>query len=316
MKNPDGTPANAQLMATLYDKSLDQIKAHSWLFTPWQNIPLPSAVWNTGSWGSLRFNCFKRYERLTVPRIDFSHFDDSLFPQRWMSYGRRVGGARLRGKALARSVGAGLQTVEDAAVLHEVVVMKENDAVAATSVDESLQGRIGGLDILSEPPMMSKGAEQEAIPEIALRENLQETAFFYPQLQTDADGAVTMKFTLPESLTTWRFMGLAHTTDLCYGLLEGEAVAKKDLMVQPNMPRFLREGDQATVSARIINTSEGELSGTAYLTLTDPETEQTVYSQKVPFTVKAGETTNVQFTINNSLQAKRASSSAQCTIHN
>ena len=306
VKNPDGTPANAQLMATLYDKSLDQIKAHSWLFTPWQNIPLPSAVWNTGSWGSLHFNCFKRYERLTVPMIDFSHFDDSLFPQRWMSYGRRVGGTRLRGKALARSVGAGLQTVEDAAVLHEVVVMKENDAVAATSVDESLQGRIGGLDILSEPPMMSKGAEQEAIPEIALRENLQETAFFYPQLQTDADGAVTMKFTLPESLTTWRFMGLAHTTDLCYGLLEGEAVAKKDLMVQPNMPRFLREGDQATVSARIINTSEGELSGTAYLTLTDPETEAVVMTQQLPFSVKAGETTNVQFTINN----------AQLTINN
>ena len=109
-----------------------------------------------------------------------------------------------------------------------------------------------------------------------------------------------MKFTLPESLTTWRFIGLAHTTDLCYGMLEGETVTKKDLMVQPNMPRFLREGDKATISARVINTSEGDLSGTARLTLIDPETEQTVLTQSASFAVKAGQTASVQFTIDNS----------------
>ena len=310
VKTGDGTsPADAQLMATLYDKSLDQIKAHSWSFVPWQNIPLPSTYWSTGSWGNLRFSCFKRENKLSVPAINFTHFDESLFPKWWMGYGRRLGSVRVRGKALAaRSLGAGLPVAEEALVLKEVAVMKEYDGLATNSVDEALQGRIGGLDIVENgddlrsesAKMRLKGTEQEDIPEIMLRENLQETAFFYPQLQTDADGVVTLKFTLPESLTTWHFMGLAHTTDLCYGSLEGEAVAKKDLMVQPNMPRFVREGDQATISSRIVNTSDKDLNGTAYLTLTDPETEKTVYTQKVAFTVKAGETTSVMFNVQGS----------------
>ncbi len=147
--------------------------------------------------------------------------------------------------------------------------------------------------------MRLKGADnlEEEAPDVALRENLQETAFFYPQVTTDSIGLIKLKFTLPESLTTWRFLGVAHTTDLCNGELGGETVAKKDLMVQPNMPRFLREGDKATISTRVINTSEDNLSGTAYLTLTDPETEKAVYTQKVPFTVKGGETTSETFKV-------------------
>ena len=100
-----------------------------------------------------------------------------------------------------------------------------------------------------------------------LRENLNETAFFYPQLTTDSEGVITLKFTLPESLTTWRFLGLAHTKDLCYGMLQGEAVAKKDVMIQPNMPRFVREGDQAVLTARIFNTCDHAISGKARLRL-------------------------------------------------
>ena len=305
VKKPDGTPADAQLMATLYDKSLDQIVGHCWSFSPWQNTPMPSTYWTPGTWGALRLSGFMQQNHLSVQPIMYTHFDYSLFPQRWMS--NRLGGIRLRGvgkAAMARSVGAGL---EDASVLHEVVVMQANDAVAAKSVDESFQGRIAGLDIVANSGNLGSGSsarltgydggEEEAVPEVTLRENLQETAFFYPQLATDADGLVTLKFTLPESLTTWHFLGMAHTTDLCYGFLDGEAVAKKDLMVQPNMPRFLREGDQATISARIINTSERDLSGTAYLTLTDPETEKAVYTKKTPFTVKAGETTSVMFNV-------------------
>ena len=313
-KAEDGVPADAQLMATLYDKSLDQIVPNwKWWLSLWRNVPQPSTYWTTGSWGVLRFNGSKRDDYFDVKTIDFTHFDESLFPQEWGFGGsmrlRGVKGVKVRGM---RQVGNGLPAPEGA-VLKEVVVkseaidMKEFSGLSATPVDEALQGRIAGLDIVANSGNLGSGSsmrttgyddgEEEAVLNVALRENLQETAFFYPQLLADSTGLVTLKFTLPESLTTWRFMGLAHTTDLCNGTIEGEAVAKKDMMVQPNMPRFLREGDQGTISSRIINTSEHDLSGTAYLTLTDPETEKTVLSQKAAFSVKAGETTSVTFKV-------------------
>ena len=287
VKKPDGTPADALLMATLYDKSLDQIAAHQWSFAPGNYLPLPNTQWYYGSWGGLSLAAELYKAPLSVKDILLTHFDESLFPQRWM----RLGSVRVRGRALAKGVKADM-VMESAAApmaVEETVVMKANVA------DESLQGAIGALDVSGSSDAVDDGAE--AVPEVQLRENLQETAFFYPQLQTDSTGLVTLKFTLPECLTTWRFMGLAHTADLCYGLLESEAVAKKDLMVQPNMPRFLREGDQATITSRVINLSEKDLNGTAYLTLTDPETGKVVLSQKTAFSVKAGETTSVTFPV-------------------
>ena len=288
-----------QLMATLYDKSLDQIVAHDWSFSPYLSLSLPNTQWRHGYWGTLTLNGYMQQKELTVDDLSFTHFDESLFPQRWMTYGRslRLGAARpqaMLAKATANFEGMAMDD-SSANVLREVAVGSQK----AVSTDEALQGRIAGLDIADDAKAMGSGLPEEDSdqPEVPLRENLQETAFFYPQLLADSTGMVSLKFTLPESLTTWRFLGLAHTPDLCYGMLEGEAVAKKDLMVQPNMPRFLREGDKATISARVINTSERDLSGTAYLTLIVPETEQTVLSQKVPFAVKAGETSNVMFNV-------------------
>ena len=130
---------------------------------------------------------------------------------------------------------------------------------------------------------------------VQVRENLNETAFFYPQLTTAADGSVALKFTLPESLTTWRLLGLAHTKDLCYGTIEGLSVAQKDVMIQPNVPRFLREGDAATIAARIFNTSEKDLTGTAVLRLLNPETNAVVVELKQSVALKAGGTTPVAF---------------------
>ena len=91
--------------------------------------------------------------------------------------------------------------------------------------------------------------QEEVEQQVQLRENLNETAFCYPTLKTDCDGHVTLSFTLPESLTTWRFMGIANTVDMLYGYIDGEVIAQKDVMIQPNMPRFIREGDNATISS-------------------------------------------------------------------
>ncbi|MDE6807391.1 MAG: alpha-2-macroglobulin, partial [Prevotella sp.] len=128
-----------------------------------------------------------------------------------------------------------------------------------------------------------------------MRENLQETAFFYPQLATDDEGRVVLKFTLPESLTTWRFMGIAHTTDMMYGSLTDEVVAKKNVMIQPNVPRFIRVGDQAAISARVFNTGEKTVNGTVRMELIDPETEKVVYADEQPLEVAADSTFAISF---------------------
>ena len=134
--------------------------------------------------------------------------------------------------------------------------------------------------------------------EVQVRENLNETAFCYPTLQTDSDGNVSLSFTLPESLTTWRFMGIANTADMLYGYIDGEAIAQKDVMIQPNMPRFVREGDDATISARLFNTTDHSVSGTARLQLIDPNSEQVIYEQSAPFTIAANSSTAAQFVVN------------------
>ena len=276
VKKPDGSPADAQLMATLYDKSLDQIAGHDWGISLYRNLPLPNTRWAYPYWGGWNFDGSQKLKYQTVVPLDFSYFDHLLFPQRWMtrSRGIRVGSQRgMMAKA--------------------AMAVSETAMVEESKVFDCVENAIGAFEVSDDKKIEAK---EESVQ---LRENLQETAFFYPQLQADSEGRVALKFTLPESLTTWRFMGLAHTADMCYGQLEGEAVAQKDLMVQPNMPRFLREGDQATISARVINTCERDLSGTAYLTLTDPETDKTVLSQEAAFTVKVGETTSVQFTVDN-----------------
>ena len=114
-------------------------------------------------------------------------------------------------------------------------------------------------------------------------------------MTTDKTGRVTLSFTLPESLTTWRFMGVANTSDMLYGALEAETVAHKDLMVQPNLPRFLRLGDEAYISARITNCAGRPLKGQARLQLIDPQTNAVLYEKSQPFTTDGDQTVSVTY---------------------
>lgn len=282
---PDGTPADAQLMATLYDKSLDQLTSHSWQLAPVLALSMPSTHWSVPDFRSEGLFGNKNIQWLNVPNLEFNHFDYEVFPS--YSYGRRPIRLRGRGGVLydeAPMMMAAANT--EALVLQEVVVGKQS-----ADVDNSLQGRIAGMDIIGSKDEEPKQAE------VSVRENLQETAFFTPQLVCDSTGLVTMKFTLPESLTTWRFLGVAHTRDMMYGSISDETVARKDVMIQPNMPRFLRQGDEGTISARIMNMSDAPVSGTAMLQLLDPETEHVVLEQKQQVTVKDSSTVAVTFPV-------------------
>ena len=281
---PDGTPADAQLMATLYDKSLDQLYGHSWSLMPPTRLGYLYASWSQAHWGNINCNGFRRLPGLNVPQLHFSHIDTDVFP----SYQYRFlnsGPVRLmRAKSLNDAVE--YEMVEEAAADDEASYLTVNEKV----VDEA------------DTQATAAGEEPKQVA-MQMRENLQETAFFMPQLTTDANGTVAMKFTLPESLTTWRFMGIAHTKDMMYGMLTDEAVARKDVMIQPNMPRFLRQDDEGTISARIMNMSDKPVKGTAMLQLLDPETERVVYEQKQQVSVADSSTTavtfNVQCTMNN-----------------
>ncbi|NOJ76025.1 alpha-2-macroglobulin family protein [Empedobacter stercoris] len=147
-----------------------------------------------------------------------------------------------------------------------------------------------------------KGANT-ALDNVKARTNLNETAFFYPNLKTDAKGNVIIEFTTPESLTEWKFMAIAHTPDLKTGYLEQSVRTQKDLMVVPNMPRFLREGDKISVSSKINNLSDKVLNGSAKLMLFDAFTNQPIDAQfkltnaTQNFSVAKGSSDQVTWTI-------------------
>ena len=284
--NPDGSPADASLMAVLYDKSLDQIKPHQWAFSPTNYLPKPSTNWIFRSSNQLRWYAAQAYRTpLKVTGLVFSHFDDSVYPE-YHAY--------LRGM-IGRGAGRMLMKANAAAPMEDGVLYEKT----AAPMEESKVFDVVGNDEAALEEVVVKGVSEEPQQEdnVQMRENLNETAFCYPQLTTDEQGRVVMKFTLPECLTTWRFMGVANTADMFYGSTEAEAVAKKDVMIQPNVPRFVRMGDEAQISARIFNTGEKAVSGKAKLQLLDAETEQVVLTQEQPFSVEAGKTGAVMFNV-------------------
>jgi uncharacterized protein YfaS (alpha-2-macroglobulin family) len=142
---------------------------------------------------------------------------------------------------------------------------------------------------------------KNGLGEIKARSNFNETAFFYPQLTTDKDGNIKIKFTIPESLTKWRFLGLAHTQDLKFGTIQEEVVTQKELMVVPNAPRFFREGDKITLSTKISNISEKDLEGKVLLQLFDPYTEKpldakfSLTNAEQSFTIESGRSTTLSW---------------------
>ena len=280
IRDKNGKPADAQLMAVLYDKSLDQLESHYWGLYPNMSVSYPYTSWTTMGFGGTSTNGSQKVKTLSVPQFRFSHFDHSSYPERLYIIGYGYAG---RGRVLMRA-----NAVEDGAVESMAMAVPMEKSMA---MEEPAEAKEEVADEAA--PLKEKEPQEEE--SVQLRENMQETAFFYPALQADKNGEVILKFTLPESLTTWRFMSVAHTTDIHAGTLSGETVAQKDVMLQPNMPRFIRMGDQAQLSARIFNISEQPQSGTAVLEMIDPETEKVVYTAQQSFAVEAGKTGHVTF---------------------
>ena len=271
----NGKPADAQLMATLYDASLDQIVKHNWNFNVSLDSPLPYTSWETAFRQRLMFSASAKLSKINFTQLQLSHFDESLFD---------LNGRRFFPSSTRVMMKGGVQFAA------AKMVPGEGNMVA---VEEMVMADGANIDMKTKAAKESDSEGEKG--EETIRENMNETAFFYPNIITDKKGNAVISFTLPETLTSWRFMGLAHTQGMSFGLLEGETVAQKEIMVQPNMPRFVRMGDKTTIAAKIFNTGNAPVKGDIRMELSDPETGKVIMSENKPFAVELNKTSAVTF---------------------
>ena len=278
---PDGSPAEAEMLATMYDASLDKIySAHKLDFGVDFHYVVPLTYWNTSYMRNAYLYVDFPLKRFRAVPLEYSELiipSTGRMEAMVVGYGGSpratlAGALKIRGRSAANAV-MNQEAVTDMVLQEEMV---------ETSAQEKVE--------------MGSSEELAETGDIQIRENFAETAFFYPQLRTNEKGEVSISFVLPESLTRWKFMGLAHTRNVDYGKIEATATASKEFMLQPNMPRFVRVGDKANIAASLMNLSDKGVKGTVRMELFNPETEKVFYSQKQKFDVKGGETGHVNFT--------------------
>ncbi|MBC3759448.1 alpha-2-macroglobulin [Hyunsoonleella sp. SJ7] len=264
IKGPQGDKVSAELLASMYDASLDQFKPHQWQFRPIDQPNYYAFSSNNAnrSFGTGNFRVYQDRFRLNYKHQGYDQWN-------WFGFYFGNGGiARFKAsRQYARVASVPGVQVESNIVEEEVItpmtVADETDLEESVVVGYGVKQKEAvntGATIKTETPNFDN---------IKIRKNLQETAFFFPQLQTDKEGNVSFSFTTPEALTQWKLQLLAHTKTLESATKSLTAVTQKELMVMPNAPRFLREGDQITISTKIANLSDKQLSGQAKLILID-----------------------------------------------
>ena len=278
-------PVLAELMAVMYDASLDKIRNHSWSFNPVPSIYLSAPSLNNG----------KEFER-TYSTYDGRVKDNYTFPEfsfdRLNWFGWSIYNTSVRGG--------------------KPMMMRSNSvayAPAPAAEASPVAGVANGVDIadLEGHKVVFANAQSPAVetpapqPEVQIRQNFNETAFFYPQLKTNEAGETLISFTVPESNTAWKLMGLAHTQDMKFGQIIENIISQKQLMVRPNIPRFFRQGDKVTISSNISNLSEKAIDGTVQIECFDPATNQTnitISDSAQSFHIEQGKTVTVSWTFN------------------
>lgn len=300
----------AEMLGAMYDASLDQFVYHGW------NEP---SIWpvyyNQLNWsGSQNFSTLQSAQRY-AQETEYNYFDkryDYLFLEAGEGYGyyngRGLGGDSPKYMMrMAKPTGA-----VDMAAQPPASAEEKPDAYKSEAKKSEKEKDGDGVTDQTD----SRGGEQSAKGnpggDVKVRKNFNETAFFFPELRTDSTGAIEFSFTMPEALTKWKFMALAHTKKAAFGSSTKEIVTQKELMVQPNQPRFLREGDKMEFSAKIVNLTDKELTGTAVFQLFDAATNEPVdgaFRSMMPnqyFTVAAGQSEAVKFPIEVPYQFNKA----------
>ena len=259
-----GNPVKASMLASAYDASLDEFYPHGWYFSTYFRRNFLPLRFQTIA-GDRRLNMNVPYDYYSAGNgIDFFRGDDftCFMPFCFNYYGTQ---RDIMAKA---SIPVGFAASRNSVTLNYI-----EPEVAA---DETVK--------------VTNGASSPA-----LRENFAETAFYYPRLHTDSTGTVTVTFVMPDALTKWNFNGFAHTKDMDYGFVKASFTTSKPFMVQPNMPRFVRVGDDSSISSSLINMSDGDISGKVTMTISNPFSGKVVYSGTNDFNVREGETGVVTF---------------------
>ncbi len=287
-----GEKLAAEMLVNMYDASLDQFKDHSWATL--------KSIWPTNNsyiqWTQNNFQAIQSDER-----NNFNNSYESAPEKSYdmlANYGWNEGGyGGMRYKSMNRGV------KEEAMMDVAANAAATMPAPPEINVVKFTPPRVVGDEEVTEDRRLADSfyLKVKNGGEVQIRKNFNETAFFFPALTTDAEGNVSFSFTIPEALTQWKLMTLGHTKDLASGYNEQSVITQKPLMIQPNAPRFLREGDDMELSAKIVNLSDKEITGTAQLELLDAATGnkvdgwfKNVFSNQY-FTVEAGKSVPVNF---------------------
>ena len=298
---PDGKPAKAQLMSVLYDKSLDQLAEHTWKMSLGFSQWLPDCYWKS----NLKYYKLGLSGTYPTKYYDEKELEVDKFDDKYFSFNAYMQAVEL--SKLERSSGGTVEAVlidkhslvKDELVREEAKIMKSR-ANQMVRVGAPAPSANKVFDAVEEMPQFAGGSgsdEGQFLDKVQVRENLNETAFFYPALESDNQGNVAINFTLPESVTTWKFMGLAHDKEMRNGLLVDETVAQKTVMVQPNMPRFLREGDKSSIVVKLFNTSDKKVSGNARMQILDAETQKVVWQKTQGYHIDAEGSATISFDV-------------------
>jgi len=245
-----GIPVEAEFLATMYDASLDAFRPNTWSFAFYHRF-FGASLWDLGYGSQLSLAS-------AAGMLDESAYTESVYPRlNWFGmnyFGGRQPVMFMKSSADAVAVNVGSAAPENSARSTQPgeaqQIEKTADLIAAASVSE----KVGG---------------SSAPPKIQVRRDFRETAFFYPDLRTDSTGALVLSFTAPEALTRWNILGFAHSRNLDYALIQKELYTQKEIMVVPNTPRFIRQGDEAWFSTRVVNMNNEDINASVKLSLID-----------------------------------------------
>ena len=268
VRDKSGNPIKASMLASAYDASLDEFYPHGWYFSTYFRRNFLPLRFQTIA-GDRRLNMNVPYDYYSAGNgIDFFRGDGFTC---FMSFFFNYYGTR-----------GAIMTKASIPVGQENGIAASRNSVTLNYIEPEVAS--------DETVKVTDGASSPA-----LRENFSETAFYYPRLHTDSTGTVTMSFVMPDALTKWNFNGFVHTKDMDYGLVKASFTTSKPFMVQPNMPRFVRVGDDSSISSSLINMSDGNISGKVTMTISNPISGKVVYSGTNDFNVREGETGVVTF---------------------
>jgi hypothetical protein len=266
IKDKKGDKMASEMLAAMYDASLDAFRPNNWYFNIYNNY-YSSLVWEINAVAQNNSSAIFSKEWNTYHPLSNKYYE------RLNWFGYYIGTGYY---SHSRNYKGGMEAMAPAPMMkssRETLVTEDHILAASDSPKiNSLSGALAQLPNKSE----EKRESEKPLSQISARSNLSETAFFFPQLETDVNGDVIIKFTMPEALTRWKMLGFAHTKDLKFGQIEKEVTTQKELMITPNAPRFFREGDRITFTAKVDNLSSADMNGTAQLFLFDAVTMKEV----------------------------------------